>query len=83
MAFRRWLPLDHDGLVGPAAGDDILWRSRGGLLGQGNPGPKNKSGWAFPLGFWGKYRGFMGYEKAKSCPVLSTRDSAHLLCASG
>lgn len=32
MAFRRRLPLDHDGLVGPAAGDDVLWRSAGRLL---------------------------------------------------
>lgn len=32
MALRRRLPLDHDGLVGPAAGDDVLGRSAGGLL---------------------------------------------------
>lgn len=37
VALGRWLPLDHDGLIGPAAGDDILWRGRGGLLRKGDP----------------------------------------------
>lgn len=41
MALGRWLPLDHDGLIGPAAGDDILWRGCGGLLGEGDPGHEN------------------------------------------
>ena len=46
VALRRRLPLDHDGLVGPAAGDDVLRRGRGGFLGKGDPGYKNvKSGW--------------------------------------
>jgi hypothetical protein len=37
VALGRWLPLDHDGLVGPAAGDDVLRRGRGGLLRKGHP----------------------------------------------
>lgn len=32
VAFRGRLPLDHDGLVGPAAGDDVLRRSARRLL---------------------------------------------------
>lgn len=47
VALRRRLPLDHDGLVGPAAGNNVLWRGRGGLFGEGNPGAKtnrSKSG---------------------------------------
>lgn len=38
MAFRRRLPLDHDGLVGPAAGDDVLWGGAGRLLWEGDAG---------------------------------------------
>lgn len=34
VTFWRRLPLDHDGLVGPAAGDDVLRRSAGRLLWQ-------------------------------------------------
>lgn len=34
MTLWRRLPLDHDGLVGAAAGNDVLWRSTGWLLGQ-------------------------------------------------
>ena len=41
VALRRRLPLDHDGLVGSTAGDDVLWRGRGGLLGEGDPGSEN------------------------------------------
>ena len=37
MALGRRLPLDHDGLVGPTTGNDILWRGRGGLLRKGDP----------------------------------------------
>lgn len=37
MALRGRLPLDHDGLVGAATGNDILWGCRGRLLGQGHP----------------------------------------------
>lgn len=36
VALRGWLPLDHDGLVGAAAGDDVLGGCRGRLLGQGH-----------------------------------------------
>lgn len=32
VAFLRRLPLDHDGLVGPAASDDVLRRGTGRLL---------------------------------------------------
>ncbi len=32
VALRRRLPLDHDGLVGPATSDDVLRRGTGGLL---------------------------------------------------
>ena len=32
VALLWRLPLDHDGLVGPAAGDDVLRRSTGRLL---------------------------------------------------
>lgn len=50
VALGRRLPLDHDGLIGPAAGDDILWGGCGGLLREGDPGYENiKRGWAFPL----------------------------------
>lgn len=50
MVLRGRLPLDHDGLVRPAAGDDVLWRGGGGLLGEGDPGEENTgSGWGFPL----------------------------------
>lgn len=38
VALRGRLPLDHNGLVRPAAGDDILRRGSGGLLGEGDPG---------------------------------------------
>lgn len=38
VALGRRLPLDHDGLIGPAAGDDILRGGCGGLLGEGDPG---------------------------------------------
>lgn len=34
VAFRGRLPLDHDGLVGPAAGNDVLRRSARRLLWQ-------------------------------------------------
>lgn len=34
VALRGWLPLDHDGLVGAAAGDDVLGGCRWWLLGQ-------------------------------------------------
>lgn len=37
MALGGRLPLDHDGLIGAAAGDDCLWRGAGGLLGEGQP----------------------------------------------
>lgn len=40
--------MDHDGLVGPAAGDDVLWRGRGRLLGKGDPRAKSsKRDWTF------------------------------------
>lgn len=32
VAFWRRLPLDHDGLVSPAAGNDVLGWSTWGLL---------------------------------------------------
>lgn len=31
-----WLPLDHDGLVGSAAGNDVLRGGTGGLLWEGH-----------------------------------------------
>lgn len=34
MALRGRLPLDHDGLVGPAAGDDGLRGGTGRLFGE-------------------------------------------------
>lgn len=37
MALGGRLPLDHDGLIGAAAGDDCLWGGAGGLLGEGQP----------------------------------------------
>lgn len=37
MALRGRLPLDHDGLVGAPAGDDVLGGRGGWLLGQGHP----------------------------------------------
>lgn len=37
VAFRRRLPLYHDGLVGPAAGDDVLRRSTRRLLWERDP----------------------------------------------
>lgn len=37
MAFGRGLPLDHDGLVGATAGNDVLSRSTGGLLWERDP----------------------------------------------
>lgn len=37
MALRWRLPLDHDGLVGAATGNDILWGCRGGFLRKGYP----------------------------------------------
>ena len=43
MALGRWSPLDHDGLVGPAAGDDVLRRGRGGLLRKGDPRAKPRN----------------------------------------
>lgn len=50
MVLRRRLPLDHNGLVSPAAGDDILWRGSGGLFGEGDPGGENaQDGRGFPL----------------------------------
>lgn len=36
MALLWRLPLDHDGLVGPAAGNDVLRRGTGGLLWEGH-----------------------------------------------
>lgn len=44
MALRRRLPLDHDGLVGAAAGDDVLWRSAGRLLWEGDAGNTPQKG---------------------------------------
>lgn len=38
VVLRGRLPLDHNGLVSPAAGNDILRRGSGGLLGEGDPG---------------------------------------------
>lgn len=37
MALRGRLPLDHDGLIGAAAGDDCLRGGAGRLLGEGQP----------------------------------------------
>lgn len=37
MALGGRLPLDHDGLIGAAAGDDCLWGGAGRLLREGQP----------------------------------------------
>lgn len=37
MALGGRLPLDHDGLIGAAAGDDCLRGGAGGLLREGQP----------------------------------------------
>lgn len=42
VALRGGLPLDHDGLVGPAAGDDVLRRSAGRLLRERDAGNTRK-----------------------------------------
>ena len=34
MALWRWLPLDHDGLIGAATCDDCLGGCAGGLFGE-------------------------------------------------
>lgn len=40
MAFWRRLPLNHDGLVGAAASNDVLWGRAGRLLRKRDPGGK-------------------------------------------
>lgn len=80
MALRRRLPLDHDGLVGPAAGNDVLWRGRGGLLGEGDPGEKSsESGWVFPLRLEGGRQRRMGLRPA----LLRLATTVQSLCAFG
>lgn len=82
MALRRRLPLDHDGLVGPAAGNDVLWRGRGGLLGEGDPGEKSsETGWVFPLRLEGGRRRRMGARLHPALLRLAT--TVQSLCAFG
>lgn len=62
VVLRGRLPLDHDGLVRPAAGDDVLRRGGGGLLGERDPGEGNTGrGWVFPhSSFRGQTQEFPG-----------------------
>lgn len=73
MALGRWLPLDHNGLVGPAAGNDVLRRGRGGLLGEGDPGKKStRSGWVFPLRLEGRHQRSTGCGEAEFAMIAQS-----------
>lgn len=75
VALGGRLPLDHDGLVGPAAGDDVLGRCGGGLLREGDPGWKNtKSEQMF-------HPCFLEQTQGGALPWLFLEGSAQLLCA--
>lgn len=53
VAFWWWLPLNHDGLVGAATGNDILRRSAGRLFWKRDPGGEkvNTSNWSTDMDF--------------------------------
>ena len=70
VVLRRRLPLDHDGLVGPATGDDVLWRGCGGLFRKGDPGKYQGRTGLFTPCLDGKHRSLKGYEEVPPllCP---------------
>lgn len=84
MVLGRRLPLDHNGLVGPATGDDVLRRGRGGLLGEGDPGWEDtKSRWAFPLLVPRANAGTQGDTRRLNPALLCSQTTVQLLCAFG
>lgn len=70
MALRRRLPLDHDGLVGPATGDDVLWRGCGGLFRKGDPGKHQGRTGLFTPCLDGKHGSLMGHEETSPLQTL-------------